>query len=262
MVNGKILLGLAGLAAAIGLLLHKKTPEPPAIEPLPPTGGGVADGNTDLPRPRPTSIPALRPYEEDKTTDIWRAKDPSSYITPDNEWVKYYASQLYVELDGRIRYKKELIPFVQNPKGDIIKWINKPFINNYTWDIYAEFFGAVDKNNVPWVMPDFYLYHGQRGVCSAWAATVTSMMLSGEMSVWKDGKLVKQVIPAEMVLGYAPITRDGWVEYRVYDKDWITSTAMIPNPVTHEGQSATNFMEKTPTFKAVLRFSDAFKSAA
>lgn len=41
--------------------------------------------------PKPSYIPTLRKYEIDKSHDIWHTKDPSSYITPKNEWVKYYA---------------------------------------------------------------------------------------------------------------------------------------------------------------------------
>lgn len=63
---------------------------------------------TEIPYPKPTSIPTLRPYDIDKSGDIWHAQDPSSYITPDNEWVKYYSvNPREVQID--------YIPDNQNP---------------------------------------------------------------------------------------------------------------------------------------------------
>lgn len=46
---------------------------------------------TPIPTPEPITTPVLRPYNIDKSQDIWHAYDPSSYITPKNPWVLKYA---------------------------------------------------------------------------------------------------------------------------------------------------------------------------
>lgn len=245
--------------AALGFFIRKKSPD--IIPDLPPVGGGVTGDDDEILYPKPNTIPELRPYEVDKTHDLWHAKNPESYITPDNEWVRYYASQLFIDDDGRIKYKYKTVPLLKDKQGNVLQYDYKPFVNNYTFDIYSMFFETVDRNNIPWLMPDFYLFYDQKGVCSAWANAVTSMMLSGEMSLWQDRKFVKQVIPAQAVLGYVGLGRDEWVEYQVYGKTWLTSTSLILNSITHEQTSSTIFIERTPEFKAVLRFSDSFNSA-
>ncbi len=215
----------------------------------------------ETPYPKPTYIPTLRFYDIDKSHDIWHAKDPSSYITPNNEWVRYYASQLYVDTDGWVKYKNEKVPYLMDVRGNILSWTNKSFINNYTFDIYREAYGYVDENNVPWLMPDFYLANGHRGVCSGWALAVTSMMLSGEMST-KDynGNLVKQVIPAKSVMGYvgSAAGRDVWVEYQAYGKSWITSTGLDKEPYNGNRTSTTSFIIKDSQFRGVFEFTDKY----
>lgn len=62
--------------------------------------------------PEPTSTPTMRPYQINKNNDIWHASDPASYIDPDDEWVKYSASKLYLDHDGRLRYKNKPVPKV------------------------------------------------------------------------------------------------------------------------------------------------------
>ncbi len=199
----------------------------------------------ETPYPKPSYTPAIRPYETNTISGFILPSDPSSYVTPQNGWVKYYASQLYVDADGRIRYKNKKVPWAADPNGNTIMWMDEPFLNNYTFDIYKELFGYYDINNVPWLTPDFYLTHGQRGVCSAWAVTVTSMMLSGEMSLKSDdSKFVKQVIPAKIMIGKMQDKYDAWVEYSVYSRTFITSTARETEAITGEQHSQTWFLDK------------------
>lgn len=176
---------------------------------------------TETAYPKPSYTPTLRPYLIDKTHDIWHARDPTSYITPDNEWVKHYASQLYIDIDGRFRYKNQKVPLVEDLKGNIVEWVDKPLLNNYTTDMsqYPNFDGDM------WVMPDYYSVNGMKDDCDGWGIAVTSMLLSGEMSVKTNNGFVKQTIPAKAVLGYATGLRDMWVEYKVDGITYITSAA-------------------------------------
>lgn len=190
--------------------------------------------------PKPDYVPTLRKYEINKDDDIWRAQDPSSYITPDNEWVKYYASQLYIEKDGSIKYKNDKIPRVINYTGEVLSWTNKPFINNYIYD--DELFNYPANGDV-WQNSDYYLTNGFKGDCEDWSITITSMMLSGEMSVIEqNGKFVKQVIPAKSVIGYMMKTRDVWTEYDIYNKTFISSTGYSDEG--YGGNSITTFVDK------------------
>ncbi|MCZ7357888.1 MAG: hypothetical protein O8C66_03960 [Candidatus Methanoperedens sp.] len=212
----------------------------------------------EKPYPEPSYVPVMRPYLVNKANDIWYAKDPSSYITPDNEWVKYYASQLYVNYDGRIRYKNKSVPASIDAKGNILSLTDEPFVNNYSFGIY----GIFDRDNIPWLMPDYYLTHGRTGVCSAWMATVASLMLSGEMSIKDGDAFTKQVIPVKAVLGYMNGYRDGWVEYNVHGKIFLTSTALVTVGVGEltEKKSATEFVEKKDktTARPVFEFTDHY----
>jgi len=142
--------------------------------------------------PQPSYIPKLRPYHIDKSHDIWMAENPSSYVIPDNDWVKYYASQLYVDADGRIRYKNRPIPLLADEKGKVIMWTDEPFLNNYTydWEKYGNGAKGSLANDDYWDNPDYYLTHGMKGDCDEWALAVVSMMLSGEMSVKKGDDYV------------------------------------------------------------------------
>ncbi len=49
--------------------------------------------------------------------------------------------------------------------------------------------------------------------------------VSGEMSVKENGQFVRTVIPAKAVLGYMSGNRDGWSEYQVYGKTFLTTTS-------------------------------------
>ncbi len=211
----------------------------------------------ETPYPAPSyTPPVIRSYSVNREHDIWHAEDPASYITPENAWVKYFASQLYIDYDGRVRYKDRPVPLRVDTKGNVLQWIDEPLINNYSFDIY----GKVDKNNIPWLMPDYYLTHGLTGVCSAWAVTVTSLMLSGEMSLKENGGFVKGFIPAKAVLGYMGSYRDGWVEYRAYGKIFLTTTGLVNAGIDgSEKRSATEFIEKNEktTARPVFEFTDA-----
>ncbi len=216
----------------------------------------------ETPYPKPSYIPTMPPTDcQDKSNDIWHPCNPSSYIMPDNPWVKYYAAQLFIDTDGRIKYKGKKIISIVDERGNPLSYDYKAFTNNYDIGIYEEAYGWVDKNNVPWMMPDYYLTHEQRGVCSAWAVTVTSMMLSGEMSLWQGDKLVKQVIPAKVVLGYYnKEERHSWVEYQAYNKSWITGTSLETDTFLgiKKSYSYTYFIEKNNDFKPVFEFTDKY----
>lgn len=225
-----------------------------------PTTSEPAPTPTETPYPKPNYFPSLHSYNIDKSHDIWHAKDPSSYITPNNEWVKYYSSQLFVDYDGRIKYKNEKVTILVDEKGKKLLDGYKPFVNNYVYD--WEQFGSGNPGSLAnddyWANADYYLTHGMKGDCDEWANTVTSMMLSGEMSVWQEDKLVKQVIPTKAVLGYIGGVRDGWVEYQAYNKNWITSTSREKIPMSEAYQSTTIFVEKTNEFKSIFEFTDKY----
>jgi len=65
---------------------------------------------------KPIYKPILRVYEIDKSSDIWHAKDSSSYITPNNEWIQYYADKVKNNEGIFLYYKtdKELYPYAPN----------------------------------------------------------------------------------------------------------------------------------------------------
>jgi hypothetical protein len=213
---------------------------------------------SEIPYPKPTYVPNLRPYEIDKSHDLWHAKDPSSYIEPNNEWVRFYASQLFVDYDGYIKYKNEKQVWWVDINGTEY-YTNKSLQNNYIYDWEQLGNGAKGSlaNDDYWTNADYYLTHGMKGDCEEWAITVTSMMLSGEMSVWQEDKLVKQIIPAKVVMGYVSRVYDGWVEYQVYNKDWITSTSREKD-YYGEPFSATIFIEKDPQFEPVFEFTNTY----
>ncbi len=231
-------------------------PSDPIITPTPFTTP------TETPYPVPNYIPQSSFFNVYKDGDFWYAQNPTSYITPDNEWVKYYASQLFIDTDGRIKYKNiKVITLVDENKFPLV-YDYKEFYNNYEFDIYKETYGYVDKNNVPWLMPDFYLYHGNRGVCSAWANTVTSLMLSGEMSLKNPigDNFVKQIIPAKTIMGYTKNgLRDAWSEYNTYNKTWITSTMEMKIPFTDTTTGGMLWEEKgVSVMRGIYEFTDKY----
>jgi hypothetical protein len=173
--------------------------------------------------PRPTNIPLLREYKinKDTGTEIWYAQKPESYIVPDNEWVKYVASQLYIDDIGIIRYKNMPIPFYRDHKGNILAWTDEPFSNNYFSDDELFDFPA---NADLWQNADYYLSHGMKGDCEDWAIAITSMMLSGHMSIKENGTYIRQVITAKTVIGYSGKSIDAWTEYNVHNKKYLSST--------------------------------------
>lgn len=178
--------------------------------------------------PKPDYIPSITQYKINKNNDIWFAENPTIYITPNNPWIKYYASQLYIDYDGSIKYKNEKILYLKED-GTVISSMEKLFMNNYITDDELYNFPA---NGDMWVMPEYFLTHGMKDDCDAWSVTITSLMLSGEMSI-KDDKnnntFVKQKIPAKSVIGYMGNgrLRDVWTEYKVYDNTFITTTGFV-----------------------------------
>lgn len=208
--------------------------------------------------PKPSYIPVLRSYIIDKTHDIWHAQDPVSYIGSDNEWVKYYASLLYIDDDGRIRYMNRPIPLIVDSEDNVLSWTDEPFVNNYISDNEQFHY---PPNGDMWVMPDYYLTHGMQDDCDGWMVTVTSLMLSGEISIRENGTFVKKLVPAKAVLGYMAGNRDGWVEYQVYGKTFITTTSSVNTGIDGtERISATEFVEKKnkTTAKPVFEFNDSY----
>ncbi len=207
---------------------------------------------TPYPKPNYNYVPILKPYVINKDHDIWHPQDAQAYITPDNEWVKYYASLLYIDYDGRIRYKNRTTPLVVDAKGNVLSWTDEPFVNNYVSD--NEQFNYPPDADM-WVLPEYYLTNGMRDDCDGWMVTVTSLMLSGEMSVRNNETFVKKFIPAKAVLGYMGGYRDGWTEYQVYGKTFLTTTAMVNSGISGiEKKSSTEFVEKKNKTTAVPIF--------
>ncbi len=215
----------------------------------------INDSKPGINDTEPSYIPTIRPYLINKDHDIWHAEDPSSYITPDNAWVKYYASRLYIDFNGRLRYKNMPVPLRVDIRGNILQWIDKPFVNTYISDD--------DQFNFPpdgdvWVMPEYYLTHGMKDDCDGWMVTVTSIMKSGELSVKDNSSFVKTVVPAKAVLGYMGNFRDGWTEYKAYGKTFLTTTSLMVAGFGDDKQSVTEFVEKKDktTAKPVFEFDD------
>ncbi len=209
---------------------------------------------------KPLTTPTLNTMRcYNKNNDIWYPCNPSEYIAPNNEWVKYYASQLFIDKDGWIKYKNEKIVSLVDTNGTPMLYDYKSFMNNYIFD--WEQFGTGSKGSLSnddyWANADYYLTHGMKGDCDEWSNTITSMMLSGEMSVWKNDKFVKQVIPAKVVMGYVGGIRDAWTEYRVYNSSWITSTSRKKDEYGIE-YSSTIFIGKNIQFSPVYEFTDKY----
>ena len=209
----------------------------------------------ETPIMEPPYVPVMKPYEISKVGDIWHAQEPRSYITPENDWVRYYASRLYIDYDGRLRYKEKPIPLLSDTKGNVILWTDEPFMNNYIYD--NDQFNYPPNGDV-WVTPDYYLTHGMKDDCDGWMVTVTSLMLSGEISVRDNEQFVKKVIPVKAVLGYMDGFRDGWVEYQVYGTTFVSTTALAQYGIKNEKIPITEFvdMKNKTGVKPVFEFTD------
>lgn len=194
---------------------------------------------------KPVGNPKLRPYVIVKNDRIWHPQYPSSYIIND-DWVKYYASQLYIGKDGDVFYKYK--------KGAYDSPVL--FSNNYVSD--DELFNF-PPNGDYWQNPDYYLSHGMRGDCEDFALTMTSMLLSGEISVLENDKFVKKVVPAKVVVGFSNYNhlasqsfRDAWVEYNVYN-----TTFRAGSPERSDTNSVTFYADfSIPEFDPIYEFSD------
>jgi hypothetical protein len=198
------------------------------------------------------SAAELRPYIINKNDDIWHAEDPSSYITPDNPVVKEMADKLYLDDDGKLRYKNVQVPHVIDEKGNVIQWTDKTFINNYVSDD-VQF--NHPQNGDYWMNADYYLTQGMKGDCADWMIAVMSMFRSGEMSIKQGDSFIKQKLPAKAVIGYAGGIRDNWVEYKVHNKTFFTSTGL---KIDRNGRSVsfTVFSEKDSQLKPIFEFDD------
>lgn len=72
--------------------------------------------------PCPCLKPSLRPYIISKEDDFWHAQDPSSYITPENEWIQYYAKS---DIPFGIIYRTDESMYPDNPNKDV--WQNADY---------------------------------------------------------------------------------------------------------------------------------------
>lgn len=210
---------------------------------------------------KPTNIPSLRDYDinKDNNIDMWHAEEPESYIITNDEWVRYVASQLYIDDSGRIRYKNTPVRWYEDENGIVLKWIDKSFINNYITD--NELFNYPADADL-WQNADYYLSHGFKGDCEDWAIAVTSMMLSGEMSVKENESFVRQIIPAIVVMGTSGgnDNYDSWVEYNVFGKRYISSTGKLFNQGTGKYESITTFYPEGnwEGFSPAYKFTDKY----
>ncbi|MHC1572813.1 MAG: transglutaminase-like domain-containing protein [Methanosarcinales archaeon] len=180
--------------------------------------------------------------------DYWRPKDPTSYIIPENEWVKYYASQLYISPDGKIRYKDQKVAAYVDRDGTVLAWNDKLFKGEYVSDSVQfkdkslQQPGKIDY----YTNPDYYLFNGRRGDCEDYATAVCSMLLSGEVSILdRENRFVKEVIPAKVVMGWCGNERHAWVEYIAYD----TLFACDCGVIARTGKSITRYATKDEMYK-------------
>lgn len=165
----------------------------------------------------------LRAYEVKSINGYWMAQDPASYITPNNDIIKEYASNFYIDLDknmyrekGTILYTNEFTSYSKSMSGELTQWAPKHFDANYTTDL-SQF-----KQSDYWVNPDYYLTHENTGDCEDLAIATTSMMLSGKMYIKKGGLFNKEIIPAKVILGYSDKgNRHAWTEYNVHNDRYI-----------------------------------------
>lgn len=195
----------------------------------------------------PLSTPVLRDYKSENTLNgFYQPTEPKSYIIPKNEWVKYYASQLFINKDGVLQYKiKEPFPVVSYTS----------FMNNYIKD--EEQFKVDDY----WINPDYYLTHNMTGDCEDFALTVTSMMLSGEISILQDDTFIKQKIPAKAMMGYYEGKRHTWVEYEIYGNTYIAHSEGNYYVLDIKQGSITDYVKKSDVkdnFKPLFEFTDEY----
>lgn len=162
------------------------------------------------------------------------AKDPCSYITPDNDWVKHYASMLYFD------YVSEDVRFKEHLSDDEKGCKCKTFRNVYLSDsiVCKDRMNCLNNSNQSdlWINPDLYLSEGTDdgfvGDCEDHSIALVSMLQSGQMSVNdSDGNLVKRRIPAVVVAGYSGGSLHYWVESEL-DGDVYVVTVTSNNTVS------------------------------
>lgn len=163
----------------------------------------------------PASIPKLRPYDIDKSSEIWHAKDPSSYITPDNEWVKYYANLLKNNESIELYYRTDKEMYPDAPNEDV--WQNA----DYT--LYSQQ-GDCEDLAIAWV--SIFRAYGMKAV-------VVGGYLEDKTGKWVpdfwveyvfDGKK-KQKIVSESAFGeeYKLIPKymfNDKIQWQVYNANW------------------------------------------
>lgn len=206
------------------------------------------------------NTPTLRDCNMNTKPNYWRPENPTSYIIPDNRWVKYYASQLYVSPDGKIRYKDQKVAASVDTDGTVLAWKDKLFKGEYVPDSVQfkdKSFQPPDKIDY-YTNPDYYLFNSRKGDCEDYATAVCSMLLSGEVSIQNaDNLFVKQFVPAKVVMGWCGGERHTWVEYMAYD----TVFACDCGVNAHTGKSVTKYTTKDEMynywdFKPVYEYND------
>lgn len=141
------------------------------------------------PSPLPTFNTTLWKYTGDCTnTGFIGSCNPQMYITPHNEVVEYYSSQMEI-INGKLQWKEEN----DLKKGGI-------FLNFYATD--KEQFSIDDY----WQNPDYYLTHGMRGDCEDSAFAVASIL---------EHKGIKTKIVGGWLIVDNEKVRDWIVEYKI-----------------------------------------------
>jgi len=108
---------------------------------------------TEPPYPKPSYTPTLRKYEINKNDDIWHAQDPSSYITPNNEWVQYYAKKSLLNISITLNYKKDSDMYPDD--------INKDMWQNVDYTAYMEQ-GDCEDLSMLWV--SMHIANGNKAI--------------------------------------------------------------------------------------------------
>ncbi|MDD3840081.1 MAG: hypothetical protein PHP06_05850 [Clostridia bacterium] len=157
--------------------------------------------------------PKLRPYDIDKSHDIWHAKDPSSYITPNDPWVQYYA---ITGASIQTIYKTDIEMYPDNPDKDV--WQNAA---------YTLFTGFGDCEDLAIVEASVDIAKGRKAVVVAGYAVLPdgSRIRDYWEEIFVEGiKVIKPTNPlleAEEGLVLEPkFMFSDKISWRRYDENW------------------------------------------
>lgn len=173
---------------------------------------------------KPPYIPTLRQYRINKDSELWHAQDPSSYITPDNEWVRYYANRTnevqvqYLQDKDNTNYPLSDTTF-RDYNGNFDYWQNADF-TLYTM------IGDCEDESIVWV--SIYRALGYK-----------AMVIAGELwfddgssnnrDYWvewagKDGvKNVKFIAPITKIKSFRPVPLymfNDKIKWSKYNENW------------------------------------------